>query len=396
MATIHAVRVTGPYRGITGYDHHVREYVLGLVRAGIAVELHQHEVWGPNPRSRGVLDPCFDALAAPVDAQVSLQFCMPHQATIDPVLPTVLHTMFEASGIPPAWAEVSRRCRLTLLPAESSRRAWLRSGVPAARLRLCPLGVDVALYGREHAPLPVLLDNGRPLSSYRRRFLNVTNWVLRKNLTGLIRAWLRATTNRDDAALVLKLGLVGMGTGEVLPMHLRLIQESLGKALAEAAPIHVITETLLDEEMPRLYAAATHYWSMSHGEAWDLPMTEACASGLTPVAPDHSAYPTYLDRSSALLIPSAEVPAHRQGGGNRGSLFAGLNWWKPDEDAAVAIIRAILDRDLAPAESPRQRILRDYSWTHATDRLIACLDEALTEPAPSRRRSWSPFRARAR
>jgi hypothetical protein len=54
--------------------------------------------------------------------------------------------------------------------------------------------------------------------------------------------------------------------------------------------------------MPGLYAAATHYWSMTHGEGRDQPMTEAAASGLRLIAPDHTAYRTYLDPSAGTLL----------------------------------------------------------------------------------------------
>jgi hypothetical protein len=54
--------------------------------------------------------------------------------------------------------------------------------------------------------------------------------------------------------------------------------------------------------MPGLYAAATHYWSMTHGEGRDQPMTEAAASGLRLITPDHTAYRTYLDPSAGTLL----------------------------------------------------------------------------------------------
>jgi hypothetical protein len=51
--------------------------------------------------------------------------------------------------------------------------------------------------------------------------------------------------------------------------------------------------------MPGLFAAASHYWSMSHGEGWDQPMIEAAASGLRLIVPRHTAYLEYLDADVA-------------------------------------------------------------------------------------------------
>jgi hypothetical protein len=51
--------------------------------------------------------------------------------------------------------------------------------------------------------------------------------------------------------------------------------------------------------MPGLFAAASHYWSMSHGEGRDQPMIEAAASGLRLIVPRHTAYLEYLDADVA-------------------------------------------------------------------------------------------------
>lgn len=393
MAEIEAVTVIGPFRGVTGYDHHVRAFVRGLVATGIAVQLRQHAAWGDHPGSEGVLDPFFAELARPVPARLSLQFCMPHQIGTEPDLPILLHTMFEATRIPQSWVEASRRVRLTLLPTESSRRAWQRSGVPSGCLRLSPLGVDPAFFGARHEPLPIVLADGRPLASVRHRFLNVSTWTPRKNLEGLAGAWLAATSHRDDAVLVMKV-MLSPGFGlEALRAFLDLLARSSGRALADAAPIHVIADILSDEEMARLYAAATHYLSLSHGEGWDLPMMEACAAGLVPIAPDHSAYRDYLSPADALLIPSKVAAS---GLDRTDSLFSGLDWWQPDRASAVRTIRAILDDGLAPPRLPRDRILRNFTWERAVSRLIAILDEAAVDPVGDRRRRWWPGRRTGR
>jgi glycosyltransferase involved in cell wall biosynthesis len=127
---------------------------------------------------------------------------------------------------------------------------------------------------------------------------------------------------------------------------------------------------LADADMPRLYAAATHYWSMSCGEGWDQPMTEAGASGLRLIAPDHTAYRTYLTPEVATLLPCrtvaidpAELAEHR-------TLFQGASWWRPDEEAAAAAIRRAIDGVDAPAASVRERLLGRFGWDRAAGRLL--------------------------
>jgi hypothetical protein len=94
---------------------------------------------------------------------------------------------------------------------------------------------------------------------------------------------------------------------------------------------------------------------------------------LIPIAPDHSAYQTYLDPSIALMIPSRETLALPPG---TLDWFDGLNWWIPDERASIAVIRGILDDGLSPPASGRDRILGQFTWERATQCLLEILQEA--------------------
>jgi glycosyltransferase involved in cell wall biosynthesis len=156
-----------------------------------------------------------------------------------------------------------------------------------------------------------------------------------------------------------------------------------------AAPVHVLHDILSDAEMPGLYAAATHYISLSHGEGWDLPMMEAGGSGLKLIAPRHSAYQAYLDDSVATLLPSREVPIVWTGDAASGELFRGANWWEPDEDAAVAAIRAAIGGRDETKASARERILTEFTWQRATESLLEIL--SLKNSDVKKERQWFPW-----
>jgi hypothetical protein len=139
------------------------------------------------------------------------------------------------------------------------------------------------------------------VAEYRTRVLNVSDVTPRKNLTGLIRTWITATSAGDDAILIVKLGPNTRQVTSGFFRELAVMEQALGKRRPAAAPILFVDRLLSDAEMPGLFAAATHYWSMSHGEGWDQPMIEAGAAGLRLIAPRHSAYLAYLDSSVAQL-----------------------------------------------------------------------------------------------
>jgi len=365
--TLSALKVQGPFRGMSGYDHHTREFVKGLHRLGVAIELVDLPIWGSAPLPPGSLDPLFLELSEPVGASVYLRFAMPHQALVEPGLRNVNYTMFEATRIHRSWVAQAKAYDLVVVPTGSCREIWVGSGAPRDRVEVCPLGIDVELFGRSATPRSFA-------TSARVRFLNLSEVNRRKNLDALVRVWQRATSAADDAVLILKLATDDAG--------LERFRTEIPRG--DAAPILLMNDRLPDRELPGLYAAATHYISLSLGEAWDLPMMEAAASGLELVAPWHSAYRTYLDPDSAHLVESREVPCSLPEDDDNHVLFHGARWWQPDEDRAVEIVRSIVAGTAPRRPPPRERILATFSWDAAARRLLELLSEV--EARKGRRR----------
>jgi glycosyltransferase involved in cell wall biosynthesis len=381
-----AITIRGPFHGASGHSHHVREFVRELNRRGICIELRDVPGWRSSPLPETGREEWFGSLTRPHDSEIAVHFCMPHQVIRVPGKLNVNFTMFEATRVPPSWVAEGRRQDLLIVPTRSSEEAWVRSGMPPHRIRLCPLGVDPGLFAQEHAPLPLTTADGQPAARYRTRFLNVSQIGPRKNISGLLQAWIEATSATDNAVLILKTDSAAAYRREAA-----CAESEAGKRLIAAAPVIHLQQTFGAAEMPRLYAAATHYFSMSHGEGWDLPMMEAAASGLTPIAPDHSAYRTYLDDSVATMIPSREVPADYAGDPETAALFEGANWWAPDHQEAVAAVRAAIRGDGPCRASARQRVLSEFTWEAATDRLIQILGEL--QPMADKLRLVAAFRA---
>ena len=370
-----AIKVRGPYRGPSGHDHHVREFVRQLARQGIRQQLIDIPEWGPVKLPDEMRDPWFDTLSVPVDAAAVLHFCMPHQVKVDKGLLNVNYTMFEASRIPKSWVAHNLRHDLVILPTSSSREAWLESGFPEGRVRLCPLGVDPARFHPDVEPLELTDRRGRMVRYYQTRVLNVSELSPRKNLLGLLRVWIRTTAADDDAILMIKLGRYAPGWTLRLMRDLDAMEHAIGKTRPESASVLFIDRLFADSEMPALFATATHYWSMSHGEAWDQPMVEAAATGLRLIAPKHSAYTTYLDESIATLLPARRVPAIFDGGGDLRKLFEGADWWEPDEEAATEAVRKVVTSADHGHPTARARIAAEFTWEQATTRLIGILEE---------------------
>ena len=370
-----SLTIRGPFRGPTGYDHHTREFVREFLAQGVAIELQDLAMWSPAKLGDDMREPVFESLSKSCDSRTVLHFCMPHQVVPDPGKVNANYTAFEADRVHPAWVKANRNHDVVIVPTESSRSAWVNSGFPEHRIRICPLGINTLVFSGAAEPLDF---EGMEPSRYRVRFLNVSEMSPRKNLAGLLEAWMLATSRADDAVLILKLGCYERDARERFEKMIENLEARLHKRLAEAASLFVFSRLLSDADMPRLYAAATHYISMSHGEGWDQPMMEAAASGLRLIAPAHSAYLAYLDPTVASLIRSEEVPVAFDGNPATAELFAGARWWQPDLEEAVRYIRAAIDGPDQGNAFPRDRILNQFTWEHATRRLITILEEVET------------------
>jgi glycosyltransferase involved in cell wall biosynthesis len=373
---LHSIEVIGPFKGFSGYDRHTREFVRQFIRQGLRVQLTNLAGWSLElpPQMR---EACFDQLSAPVNADTVLHFTMPTHVRPRPRKRNVNYTMFEADRIPADWAICAAASDLIVVPTESSLRAWTNSGVSEAKLRLCPLGVNGAFFSARAEPLLLTDPRGKPVLSYRYRFLNVAELRPRKNHLGLLRAWIRATKANDNAILILKLTACDPHTLHQFQVDLTEMQSKLGRGLADAAPVVFLFDIFSEEQMCSLYQTATHYVSMSKGEGWDLAMMEAAAAGLHLIAPDHSAYASYLREEDAELIPASLVPAVFESPMRQEDqiLFDGAFWWQPDETVAVEIIERIVRGDGTIKVLPRDRIIAEYSWANAGHRLIEVIEE---------------------
>jgi len=370
------LKIVGPYKGGSGYDGVTRAFVREFVRRGVRVELHDLSGWShPLPEHAHSV---FDRLAVPVGAETALHFAPPHHARAEPGRRNVNYTMFEGDRIPAQWADLALGHELIVLPTQAAFRAWAASGVPAGKLRVCPLGVDAEFFSEPAAPLPLATPDGRPLASFRSRFLHIGELRRRKNHVGLVRTWMHATRRDDDAVLILKVGVFQDNTLAQFQEDVFETQRRSGRSLLDAAPVIVVADYLPDDTIRALYAAATHYISLSHGEGWDRPMMEAAVCGLALVAPAHSAYLTYLREEDAYLIPAPLGPARFDGklAPEDALLFHGVQWWHPDEAAAADIIRRIVRGSAPPKRSPRDRIAAEYSWEKAAAALLATIDES--------------------
>ncbi|PWC78147.1 tetratricopeptide repeat protein [Azospirillum sp. TSH64] len=368
--------VRAPFSVLSGYGDFAQHFVRSLMECGTTLRLAGlmgEESWRP-----AFTDPILQAAARrlgdPVRARLALSVLTPPLVEPVPGLPTVNYTMFEGPRIPASWAVCNRAHEMVVVPTDSSRLAWIAAGHPEDRIRVCPPGIAPHPADAAAQPLPIVGPGGRSVMDYRVRVLNISDFVARKNLAGLLRVWLRGTRADDDAILILK---VGKGGSSLMGEMRRLVEGGMratGRRLDEAAPIALLTDRYDDAGIAGLYAMATHYLSLSHGEGWDLPITRAGCLGAGLIAPRHSAYTAYLNDRVAHLIPCTTGPALMPYSSAYYQPFHGLDWWHPDEDAAADILSLVIRDPEGERRDAARHLMDNFTWDAAARRLLDALD----------------------
>ena len=368
--------VRAPFSVLSGYGDFAQHFVRSLMERGQTLRLaglKGEESWRPS-----FADPILQAAARrlgdPLRPRLALSMLTPLLVEPIPGVPTVNYTMFEGPRIPDSWAACNRAHDLVVVPTDSSRLAWIAAGHPEDRIRVCPPGIAPNPADASARPMALMGPRGRAVMDYRVRVLNISDFVARKNLDGLLRVWLRATRADDDAILILKVGKGGASlVGEVR----RLVEQGMrvtGRRLEEAAPIALLTERYDEQGIAALYAMATHYFSLSHGEGWDLPITRAGCLGAGLIAPRHSAYTAYLNDEVAHLIPCTVGPARMPYSEAYYPPFHGLDWWHPDEDAAADILSQVVRNPEGERRDAARHLRESFTWDAAAHRLLDALD----------------------
>ena len=368
----------GPCNGPTGYDEVTRSFLTELFVRGHWVTIEPHVKWTADVVEHGhekIVQLCQNA-NYPVDVDFQLNICLPDQAKQSPHSTNACYTMFEASKVPPMWVESSRGQDLIVVPTEWNRDMFIDSGMDANKVRVCPLGVSPSIYHPDVPKLAIVTDRGKSFSDFTHKFLCVQELVSRKNVPALIKAWLRAVRPEDNACLLLKLG---SHSGDKLGRFRQRIMEGLSEAERQLLSDTVLfySRILADKYMAPLFSACTHYITMTCGEGWGLPENKAGMMGKYLVAPDHSGLSAYVSDDTAYVLPWKEEPAMQEGPTRR--LYEGANWYRPDDDAAVAMIRQSIDDaaagDRSRPDALRKCMLSQYTTGRSVETLLATLKD---------------------
>jgi glycosyltransferase involved in cell wall biosynthesis len=262
--------------------------------------------------------------------------------------------------LPNGFAKHYRSCDYLCAPSNAAKKIFMDSGIPEKNIKVIPHGIDANLYKQTST---VKL----PTNKKFKILANVAQNHLRKNIPGLLDAYGKAFTIKDDVCLILK----GKDKLVKAPFEIS-INECLkffNQKYPKHAEVKIFTEFIPD--ISGLYRSIDATFTLTHCEGFFFPGLESIASGKLVIAPNWGGQLDFLNEDNALLIDGKEVKA------NHKSMYweskPNAIWFESSIDDAVDKLKyayfnfETLNKKIG---TQKQNILQKYDWGNISNQLI--------------------------
>jgi 2-polyprenyl-3-methyl-5-hydroxy-6-metoxy-1,4-benzoquinol methylase len=350
----------------SGYGNAARAYIHALHAAGIEMAVVD---LAPHPRQ--VRDTLVESLTG---RKIVPDFHLfhgvpPSWARPAFSLPNAIGmTVWETDTMPSQWRNVLNHVLEVWLPCEFNVETFARD------LRSPVFKLPHPLLTREngveaHAALPP----GAPADAFV--FYSIFEWQDRKSPMETMLAFLRAFSDENGAALILK---TNPGAAQIA----RQAVEEARRRVGSRARIALYAESWTDAQIDALHARGDCYVSLHRGEGWNYPLFEAATRGNPVIATAYSGPMEYLTAPAHHLVNYQMTPVRQQ----YAFYNARMRWAEPDVEQAAQAMRSVYGnreqaRQQAQALAPalRERYAPESIGAMARARLMELLKR--TQPA---------------
>ena len=298
------VTVGATSRMTGGYLYNAR-VLAGLRRSGVEVkelvaggaDPDEQIAWAP--RVGTLLDaPSYDVILVDALARIAVAPHLDRWRAFRPVVALVHELPSAAGGSLEAWTTADQqayeepllRAERLVAVSEHGRALLEARGVPPERVRIVPPGFDRLAISDKTPP-------GRR-GAGPVRVLCVAQWIPRKGILTLARAWARDA--RPGAVLEL------VGETDADPAYTASVRDELASASAGSV---LISGAVDDAALSDAYAAADLFVLSSRYEGYGMAYAEALSFGLPVVACEVGPVPCLVGRDAALLVPPDDADA---------------------------------------------------------------------------------------
>lgn len=218
----------------------------------------------------------------------------------------------------------------------------------------------------------------------------ISAWDWRKRPDRAIEAFCRAFTRADPVVLALKTTPWHVGWPGGLPDVTELIHR-ITERFPDPPIVHYDTRMWSDEQMLGLAARSACTLSLTSSEGWGLGTFDAASIGVPAIITGYGGQTEYLGDDYPGLLPYRRVPTTHA---DRDLFEIGTEWAHADMDAAVDLLRAVVDGTATALVGRADRLageLRDrYSPAVVGAQMVELLDESLERRPAASEPTMSP------
>lgn len=288
----------------------------------------------------------YQAVLTSGDSLVKL--LLPGYARLDPeygekvLRSSIVYTPWERDRVGAPLVSVLARVGQVWVQCARNRDAFVQSGVPAARVRIVPNAYD---------PTSAVcrIPTERPIPPSGRRYYIIAKDEPRKNIHGLLGAFLRAFRPMGSASLTIKTS--PFGSFKDHPTLEQSVYQWLEDGVVRAngwskatlpTRVRIDQRLLTDDQIAHLHAINNIYVSSGFAEGWDYPAFDARCAGNRLVYVGFGGPEEYADGDNDERIRWTEGPVH-----------PGYGWEQEARWASYDVDE--LARALKAAEPPTRR-----------------------------------------
>jgi glycosyltransferase involved in cell wall biosynthesis len=256
------------------------------------------------------------------------------------------------NAFPTGFAKHHQSCDVLCAPSYFGKQVFMEAGIPESKIKVIPHGIDRTQF--EQTSIINLPTNKK----FKIGVVLAQNH-LRKNIPGLLEAYGKAFTNKDDVCLVIK----AKDKPIVNPFDVSL-KECLNifyKRFPQHAEIKIFSEFI--DDMSSFYRSVDAIYSMAHCEGFYLPALEALAAGKINICPNFGGQLDFLNANNALLVDGKETRSNP-----KSMYWESKNnavWFEPStDDAAEKLQHAHKNYQTLNATLDKQKIdvYDAYDW----------------------------------
>ena len=256
-------------------------------------------------------------------------------------------------------------CDALLAPSVFAKDVFLEAKIPDNHIKIIPHGVNKTSYEQ-------ITTIDLPTKCKYKILANIAQNHLRKNIPGLLDAYGKAFTNKNDVCLLLK----ARPRAPVAPCDVSIDKciKDFNDKYPDHAELKIISNFI--DDISDLYRSVDTVYTMAHSEAFYFPGLEALCSGKLNICPRYGGQLDFLNDSNALLIDNTQEVAdpravyfYKPGEIPKSKAI----WCKPSIDDAVDKLRyayANYEALNTKLEANKSKVLEEYGWDTITQRIM--------------------------